>query len=300
VDGWVTGTVESMGYVGVALLMALESIFPPIPSELIMPLAGYVAARGDLRIWVVIAAGTVGAVVGTLPWYGLARWLDRDGVHRFVDRHGHWLTIDCDELERAERWFDKHGRWMVAVGRLIPGVRTVVSVPAGYCSMPLGEYLGFSTLGTGATTHAGPPDSSHPGTMDFANLTTMPPAPSPHLSRDELIVLAAAAREIMRADGEVSEGESEIVSSLGRRFGLGIDEWNALWAEAARRLPSLARVKGAAEAIRSLEAREAVYVALYEVATDGTIVDAEWDLLEWLDEAWRLADAESPPHDASS
>jgi membrane protein DedA with SNARE-associated domain len=158
-DSWVTSTVESMGYFGVALLMALENIFPPIPSELIMPLAGYVAARGDLSLWVVVAFGTVGAVAGTLPWYGVARWLDRDGVHRWVDRHGHWLTIDCDELERAERWFEKRGRLMVAIGRLIPGVRTIISVPAGYCAMPLGEYLAFSTIGTvvwtGALAYAG-------------------------------------------------------------------------------------------------------------------------------------------------
>src|SRR5690606_26713777 len=101
VDDWVTGIVESMGYAGIALLMALENVLPPIPSELIMPLAGYNAEQGHVNLWGAIAAGTFGTLVGTLPWYAAARWLERDRVYRWVEHHGHWLTVERKELERA-------------------------------------------------------------------------------------------------------------------------------------------------------------------------------------------------------
>ncbi|HLV22300.1 MAG TPA: DedA family protein [Polyangiaceae bacterium] len=147
-DSWVIGIVQSLGYVGIALLMALENLFPPIPSELIMPLSGYTASQGTLNLWLVILIGSAGTLVGTLPWYAAARFINNQRFHRFVDRHGHWLTLDLDELERAERWFRSHGRWMVAVGRLIPGIRTLISIPAGFCKMPLGQYLAYSAVGT--------------------------------------------------------------------------------------------------------------------------------------------------------
>lgn len=147
-DDWVTNVIESMGYAGIALLMALENILPPIPSELIMPLAGYNSDRGKVSLAGAITAGTVGTVVGTLPWYALARWLDRERVMQWVDDHGHWLTVERKELERATEWFSKHGRWTIAVGRLIPGIRTVISVPAGFCHMPVWQYLGYSAAGT--------------------------------------------------------------------------------------------------------------------------------------------------------
>lgn len=153
-NDWVTGIVESMGYFGVALLMALENVFPPIPSEVVMPLAGFNASQGDHNVWLMIVAGTVGALVGTLPWYGLARWLDREKVHDWVDKHGHWLTVDRQELERAEKWFSRHGSWVVAVGRCVPAVRTLISVPAGFCGMPFWKYMLYSTAGTVVWTGA--------------------------------------------------------------------------------------------------------------------------------------------------
>lgn len=140
--------VESMGYWGVALLMMLENVFPPIPSELVMPLAGFVSSQGGMNFWLLTLMGTVGTLVGTLPWYGLARWLDRDKLRAWVDRHGHWLTVDNKELDRAERWFGQHSGWIVAAARLVPGVRTMISVPAGFCRMPLPKYLAYSAAGT--------------------------------------------------------------------------------------------------------------------------------------------------------
>lgn len=148
VDDWVTNTVQSMGYFGVLLLMALENVFPPIPSELIMPLTGYSAAQGKLNLWLAVLVGSLGTLVGTLPWYGLARLANKQRFYRWVEHHGHWLTLERSDLERAERWFGHRGNWIVAVGRLVPGVRTLISVPAGFCRMPLGTYLAYSAAGT--------------------------------------------------------------------------------------------------------------------------------------------------------
>lgn len=147
-DDWVTNTVQSMGYFGVLFLMALENVFPPIPSEVIMPLTGYSAAQGKLNLWLAVLVGSLGTLVGTLPWYGLARYANKQRFYQWVEHHGHWLTLERSELERAERWFGKRGSWIVAAGRLVPGVRTLISVPAGFCGMPLGKYLAYSAVGT--------------------------------------------------------------------------------------------------------------------------------------------------------
>lgn len=117
-----------------------------------MPMAGYIAAQGQMNLWLAIVVGTVGTLVGTLPWYGVGRWLGHDRVYRWVDRHGHWLTVTRGELERADRWFANHGRVVVLLARLVPGVRTVISLPAGFCRMPLGRYLAYSAVGTAVWT----------------------------------------------------------------------------------------------------------------------------------------------------
>ena len=150
-DSWIIGVIESMGYAGIALLMALENVVPPVPSELIMPLGGFTAAQGELSLPIVIVVGTLAALVGTLPWYAVGRWVGQDRVSDWVDRHGHWLTLDRDEVERAMRWFERH-RWIITAGRLIPGVRTVVSLPAGFAAMGLPQYLAYSTIGIAAWT----------------------------------------------------------------------------------------------------------------------------------------------------
>ena len=152
-DSWVTSIVESLGYWGIGLLMAIENVFPPVPSELIMPLGGYTAATRDLSLWLVIVSGTLGTLAGTFAWYAVGRWVDKETVYHWVDRHGHWLTLDRDELERAVRWFSKH-HWIVAVGRVIPGVRSIVSLPAGFCHMSIARFLTFTLLGTVVWTGA--------------------------------------------------------------------------------------------------------------------------------------------------
>ena len=140
--------VSAFGYLGVFLLMLLENIFPPIPSELIMPLAGFVAARGYLNFIAVILVGTAGSVVGALPWYYAGAKLGQARMKRFAERWGHWLTLSPEDVDKASEWFDRHGKGAVFFGRLIPAVRTLISVPAGIAGMSMTKFLLYSTLGS--------------------------------------------------------------------------------------------------------------------------------------------------------
>ena len=149
---WVVRLIEQSGYLGVAFLMFLETIFPPIPSEVIMPVAGMAAAKGKLGFLPVVASGTAGAMLGNTVWYLAARAL---GVHRLkplIDRYGRWLTITWPEVVRAERWFAQHGTAFVFFGRLLPTVRSLVSVPAGLLRMRFRNFFIASMVGTAAWT----------------------------------------------------------------------------------------------------------------------------------------------------
>jgi len=149
---WVIRLIEQSGYLGVAFLMFLETIFPPIPSEVIMPIAGMAAAKGKLGFIPVVASGTAGAMLGNTVWYLAARAL---GVHRLkplIIRYGRWLTISWPEVERAERWFAQQGSFFVFFGRLLPTVRSLVSVPAGLLRMRFKSFFFASLLGTGIWT----------------------------------------------------------------------------------------------------------------------------------------------------
>jgi membrane protein DedA with SNARE-associated domain len=145
---WITGVVSGSGYPGIIALMFAENIFPPIPSELIMPLAGFVAARGEINPILVVVAGALGSVLGALPWYYLGLWLGRERVCALAARHGRWLTLDEHDVGKAIDWFEKHGGKAMLVGRLVPTVRTLISVPAGMAGMKLVPFLVYSTIGT--------------------------------------------------------------------------------------------------------------------------------------------------------
>lgn len=140
------------GYLGIAFLMFLENLFPPIPSELIMPSAGYSAGQGKLSLVGVIAAGTVGSVVGALFWYYVGKWIGADRLKSWAGRHGRWLTLKPRDVDKVDRWFDRHCGKAVFLGRLVPAIRTLISVPAGIFGMGLPRFLLFSTLGTAAWT----------------------------------------------------------------------------------------------------------------------------------------------------
>jgi membrane protein DedA with SNARE-associated domain len=149
---WTIRLIDQTGYVGIFLLMFLETIFPPIPSEVIMPVAGARAARGPLTLWGVIASGTAGAMLGNLFWYALARVIGLKRFRPFIENYGRWLTMDWDDVEKAEKLFGRFGGTIVSVGRMLPTIRSVISIPAGLLSMRLKTFLIWSTLGTAAWT----------------------------------------------------------------------------------------------------------------------------------------------------
>lgn len=145
---WITQTMEQLGYVGIALLMFLENLFPPIPSELIMPLAGFTVAKGDMNFLAAVIAGVVGTILGAFPWYYAGRILDEPRLERLANRYGKWITISSTDIRKANKWFDRHGAKAVFLCRLVPGVRTLISLPAGINNMPLIPFVLYSTLGT--------------------------------------------------------------------------------------------------------------------------------------------------------
>lgn len=145
---WITGLMGSAGHFGVFALMFGENVFPPIPSEVVMPLAGFLAAQGTLSLLLVILAGTAGSVLGAMFWYYVGVWIGADRIRAFAARHGRWLTISASEVDAATGWFRRYGWRAVFFGRMIPGVRTFVSVPAGVARMRLVPFLAFTALGS--------------------------------------------------------------------------------------------------------------------------------------------------------
>ena len=137
-----------MGYGAIFAAMFLENLFPPIPSELIMPLGGFLVQQGELRFIPVVLAGLVGTVVGALPWYGIGRLINEERIEHWLERHGRWIGISPAELARSRRWFNRFGTALVFWGRLVPGIRTLISVPAGIEMMPLAPFLIWTTAGS--------------------------------------------------------------------------------------------------------------------------------------------------------
>lgn len=145
---WVIGLIDQGGYGGVFALMLLETLFPPIPSEVILPLAGMRAGQGALALPGVIGAATAGAMVGNVFWYWVARAVSHDRFRRFIERYGRWLTLDWHDVERVQGLFRRGASWIVCVGRFLPNLRTIISVPAGLARMRMAPFLLWSTLGT--------------------------------------------------------------------------------------------------------------------------------------------------------
>ncbi len=144
---WIIETITSVGYLGIFLLMLLESIFPPIPSELIIPFGGFAAQRGDLDFFLVILVATAGAVIGMLPWYFAGRLLGLARVKWLSDRFGRWFALNSDEIDMATAWFRRYGPAIVFFGRMLPLIRTLISIPAGLAQMRLSIFLVASGAG---------------------------------------------------------------------------------------------------------------------------------------------------------
>ena len=145
---WVQDVIEQLGYLGVALLVVLENVFPPIPSEIVLPFAGFVAQRGSDSVVLMILAATVGSVIGALIMYWIAAIIGDERLHAFTRRFGKWVQIREADLTRAEEWFDRHAMSAVLVGRCVPLIRSVVSIPAGFRRMKLIPYIAYTFLGS--------------------------------------------------------------------------------------------------------------------------------------------------------
>ena len=143
--------LEHLNYWVITLLMAIESSFIPFPSEVVVPPAAYMAATtGEMNIFLVVLCATIGAIIGALVNYGLARYLGRPLVYRFAEsRIGHMCLIDKAKVENAERYFDEHGAVGTFFGRLVPAVRQLISIPAGLARMSLGRFVLYTTVGAG-------------------------------------------------------------------------------------------------------------------------------------------------------
>ena len=148
VTEWIISIMEQLGYLGIALLMFLDNIFPPIPSEIIMPSAGYTASQGQLLLSGVIVAGCIGSLVAAALLYWIGYLFNHDAIFRFVDRYGKYLFIQSEDVKKSLRWFEKYGHRIVFLGRMIPAVRSLISIPAGMSRMPFWKFMLYSSLGT--------------------------------------------------------------------------------------------------------------------------------------------------------
>lgn len=140
--------MEEFGYIGVFLMMALENIFPPIPSEIVLPFGGFLTTTTDLTVLGVIIAATVGSVLGAIILFGIGLLLDVEQLEKIIDRYGHILRIKKTDVKRADAWFDKYGYWTVFICRMIPLVRSLISIPAGMSNMNFVKFVILTITGT--------------------------------------------------------------------------------------------------------------------------------------------------------
>jgi membrane protein DedA with SNARE-associated domain len=145
---WATNVVETLGYPGITFLVALESIFPPIPSEVVLPLTGFLVEQGRFTFPLVMLAATIGSMAGAYTLYGAGRLIGEKRLRRFVKRYGKFLLLKEDDLDRAAGWFERHGGAAVFFGRLVPGVRSLISIPAGMERMSLLSFSLYTLAGS--------------------------------------------------------------------------------------------------------------------------------------------------------
>ncbi|WIM95662.1 DedA family protein [Actinoplanes oblitus] len=144
--GWVASVIDALGAAGVGLLVALENLVPPIPSEIVLSMAGFLAGEGRVNLVLVWAAATLGALAGALLLYWLGRGLGEQRLRRWLDRIP---LVDVSDLDKADRWFERHENAAVLFGRCAPVVRSLVSIPAGANRMPLGRFALCTAAGSG-------------------------------------------------------------------------------------------------------------------------------------------------------
>ncbi|MFM6907384.1 MAG: DedA family protein [Acinetobacter tjernbergiae] len=147
-EDWVLSIMEKLGYLGIAFLIFLDNVFPPIPSEIIMPSAGYTAAKGELSLIGVIIAGSIGSLLAATLLYWMGRKIPQHHLFNLIERYGKYLHISVTDLEKSLTWFEKYGHRIVFFGRMIPAVRSLISIPAGMSNMPFRKFMAYSATGT--------------------------------------------------------------------------------------------------------------------------------------------------------
>ncbi len=145
---WIISIMEQLGYFGIALLMFLDNVFPPIPSEVIMPSAGFAASKGQLLLSGVIIAGSIGSLVAAALLYWVGRKIPNQSIFNWVDRYGKYLFIKSEDVKKALDWFEKYGHRVVFFGRMVPAVRSLISIPAGMSHMSFWKFMLYSSVGT--------------------------------------------------------------------------------------------------------------------------------------------------------
>lgn len=141
---WIMGVISTLGYGGIVLLMAIESACIPLPSEIIMPFAGFLVFKGEMTLWGVAMAGAIGCVLGSIPAYYLGMY----GGRPLVERYGKWVLISHHDIRLADHWFEKHGDIIIFIGRLLPAVRTFIAFPAGIARMHMGKFIAYTFVGS--------------------------------------------------------------------------------------------------------------------------------------------------------
>ena len=152
ISEWVLVIMAKFGYLGIIFAMFAENVFPPIPSEVIMPAAGFAVARGDLNLLLVIVSGTLGSVLGALPLYYFGSLFNKQRLIDFTEKYGKYVFVKPDDVISADDWFNKHGKKAVFFGRMVPGIRSLISIPAGMNKMPLLPFIILTTAGAAIWT----------------------------------------------------------------------------------------------------------------------------------------------------
>lgn len=147
-ENWITEIMEQYGYLGIMLLIMIENVFPPIPSEVVLTFGGFMTTRSDLTVPGVIVCATVGSLLGAVILFGVGRVFKVERLEMFVDRWGHVLRVKTEDIRRADAWFDRYGYWTVLFCRVVPLLRSLISIPAGMSGMNFGLFLLYTTIGT--------------------------------------------------------------------------------------------------------------------------------------------------------
>lgn len=148
VNVWVSNLIQTLGYPGLGIVMFLENVFPPIPSGIILPLAGSLTLKGEFSLIGISIVGMLGSVAGAWVFYGIGYWFDEKRVRFLLQAYGKWFMLSIKDLDRALLWFERYGVWVVFFGRMIPLVRSVISIPAGLTKMNWIQFTVFTALGT--------------------------------------------------------------------------------------------------------------------------------------------------------